>query len=167
MELLRFVALADPPRPIIIAVRIPLFPEPLWPRMKLMRGCKSSSKFPWHIKFFILIWSSFPAETTLPGCSSEPSSESDITRIRFLADAPTLALAACDRFGMMENGKLGKRKTRKTGLIRSTLEFKVQDVTISVSLEGSSSADNCWWKDHPVGKCNCRNTLCTFKYPSD
>lgn len=59
MLLLRIVALARLPRPIINAVRIALLPLPFWPINKFARRLKSTDKFSWHMKFFNLtpkIW---------------------------------------------------------------------------------------------------------------
>lgn len=83
MLLLRFVAFADPPRPIIMAVKMQLFPDPLWPRMKFIRGLKSNLKLAWHMKFFKLMCRSFPAVISSTLSTS-------LGRLRFWDDGPAL-----------------------------------------------------------------------------
>lgn len=50
MLLLRFVALALLPKPMMSAVRMALLPLPFWPISKLVRRLKSTVRFAWHIK---------------------------------------------------------------------------------------------------------------------
>lgn len=61
--LLRFVAFALAPKPMISAVRIALLPLPFWPISKFVRGLKSTVRFEWHIKFRNFTVNIFPLRT--------------------------------------------------------------------------------------------------------
>lgn len=51
MLLLRFVAFALLPKPMMSAVRMALLPLPFWPTNKFVRTLKSTVRFEWHMKF--------------------------------------------------------------------------------------------------------------------
>ena len=61
----RFVAVAFPPRHSVIAVKTALFPLPLWPIIKLMRGPSATSRWVWHMKFSQITDSSMPFSAAL------------------------------------------------------------------------------------------------------
>lgn len=80
MLLLRFVAFALLPKPMISAVRIALLPLPFWPTNKFVRALKSTVRFEWHMKFRNFTVNILPLRT--------PKSNSPKSAVELAIDIP-------------------------------------------------------------------------------
>lgn len=123
MLLLRFVAFALLPKPMISAVRMALLPLPFWPTNKFVRVLKSTVRFEWHMKFRNFTVKILPLRT--------PKSNSPKSAVELAMDIPIPS-----SFGLV-NQCNREKKCQHTFLVEQKKTVENSYSALTSSLESS------------------------------